>query len=73
MESFKFLATMGMRRLELVDLNWEHIDFGTNAVRVMRKRSKERLLPLHASVTPLFISYRNRCVLISFILVSLFF
>jgi site-specific recombinase XerD len=56
---FKFLATTGMRRQELVDLNWEHIDFGTNTVRVMGKRNKERLLPLHSSVIPLFISYRK--------------
>lgn len=56
---FKFLATTGMRRQELVDLNWEHIDFGTNTVRVMGKRSKERLLPLHVSVIPLFISYQK--------------
>lgn len=50
---FKLLATTGMRRQELVDLTWEQIDFDTNTVRVIGKRRKERLLPLHDIVVPL--------------------
>ena len=44
---FKFLATSGMRRQELVDLTWQQIDLNNQTVRVFGKGKKERLLPLH--------------------------
>ncbi|API94386.1 tyrosine-type recombinase/integrase [Virgibacillus pantothenticus] len=56
---FKLLATTGMRRQELVDLTWEQIDFDTNTIRVIGKRRKERLLPLHDIVVPLLIAYKK--------------
>jgi site-specific recombinase XerD len=56
---FKLLATTGMRRQELVDLNWEHFDFKGKTVRVHGKGSKERIIPLHDEVLPLFDRYQQ--------------
>jgi site-specific recombinase XerD len=53
------LATTGLRRQELVDLNWEQVDMENQTVRVMGKGNKERLLPLHPMVLPLFHTYRE--------------
>jgi site-specific recombinase XerD len=57
---FKLLATTGMRRQELVDLNWEQLDLENHTIRIFGKGKKERLLPLHPMVIPLFESYRER-------------
>ncbi|MFB4165324.1 tyrosine-type recombinase/integrase [Alteribacillus sp. JSM 102045] len=51
---FKLLATTGMRRQELVDLKWEQVNLENNTIRVEGKGKKERLLPLHPIVIPLF-------------------
>lgn len=56
---FKLLATTGMRRQELVDVNWEHVNLSNHTIRVQGKGKKERLLPLHPIVIPLFMDYRN--------------
>jgi site-specific recombinase XerD len=56
---FKLLATSGMRRQEIVDLKWEQIDLTGNVIRVHGKGNKERLLPLHDIVLPLFQQYRQ--------------
>ncbi|MGC5328178.1 tyrosine-type recombinase/integrase [Brevibacillus sp. SYSU BS000544] len=55
----KLLATTGMRRQELVDLCWMQLDFDWNTIRVHGKGNKERLVPLHPMVLPLFVSYRQ--------------
>lgn len=55
---FKLLATSGMRRQELVDLTWQQVDLENNVIRIFGKGKKERLLPLHPIVIPLFHDYR---------------
>ncbi|MFB4164236.1 tyrosine-type recombinase/integrase [Alteribacillus sp. JSM 102045] len=57
---FKCLATSGMRRQELVDLKWEHIDLNNETILIRGKGNKERLLPLHQMVIPLFHQYRKQ-------------
>ena len=56
---FKLLATSGMRRREIVDLTWEQIHLRSQTVRVFGKGKKERLLPLHPIVVPLFFEYKK--------------
>lgn len=56
---FKLLATTGMRRSEIVSLNWEQLDFENNTILIHGKGNKERLLPLHSIVIPLFHKYKN--------------
>jgi site-specific recombinase XerD len=56
---FKLLATTGMRRSELVVLTWDKLDLESNTVLIRGKGNKERLLPLHAMVIPLFHKYRE--------------
>jgi site-specific recombinase XerD len=56
---FTLLATTGFRRQELVDLNWGHLDLENQTVRVLGKGNKERLLPFHPIVLPLFHTYRE--------------
>ncbi|PGZ89901.1 integrase [Bacillus sp. AFS029533] len=51
---FKLLATTGMRRSELVRLTWEQLDFENNTILIHGKGNKERLLPLHLFIIPLF-------------------
>lgn len=55
---FKLLATTGMRRQEIIDLTWQQLDLSSNTIRVKGKGRKERLLPLHPIVLPLFPRYR---------------
>jgi integrase len=43
-----------MRRKELVDLIWEQIDLDNSTILVRGKGKKERVLPLHPIVLPLF-------------------
>ncbi|OAH57683.1 integrase [Domibacillus aminovorans] len=56
---FKLLATTGMRRQELVDLIWEKIDLVNQTILVRGKGKKERLLPPHPIVLPLFQEYKK--------------
>jgi integrase/recombinase XerD len=56
---FKLLATTGMRRQELVDLTWEQINLSNNTILVRGKGKKERLLPLHPMLIPLFHQYKE--------------
>ncbi|QQK76167.1 tyrosine-type recombinase/integrase [Salicibibacter cibarius] len=55
---FKLMATTGMRRQELVDLKWKQLDLDVNTILVIGKRKKERILPLHPIVVPLFNEYK---------------
>jgi site-specific recombinase XerD len=56
---FKLMATTGMRRQEVVDLTWGQLDFELNTIRIFGKGRKERLLPLHPIVLPLFARYKE--------------
>ncbi|MEM1504392.1 tyrosine-type recombinase/integrase [Domibacillus sp. 8LH] len=56
---FKLLATSGMRRQELVDLTWEQVNLDNQTIRVFGKGKKERLLPMHMMVVPLFHRYKE--------------
>ncbi|MFF2288808.1 tyrosine-type recombinase/integrase [Peribacillus butanolivorans] len=56
---FKLLATTGMRRQELVDLTWEQVNLDNQTILVRGKGKKERLLPLHPIVLPLFQDYQE--------------
>ncbi|WP_235179083.1 tyrosine-type recombinase/integrase [Bacillus cihuensis] len=55
----KLLATTGMRRQELVDLTWEQINLNNQTILIRGKGKKERLLPLHPIVLPLFHIYKE--------------
>lgn len=57
---FKLLGTTGMRRQELVDLKWQQVDLNNQTILVKGKGKKERLLPLHPIVVPLFDQYKER-------------
>lgn len=56
---FKLLATTGMRRQVLVDLTWEQVNLENQTILVQGKGRKERLLPLHPIVLPLFQDYKE--------------
>ncbi|MFF2456883.1 tyrosine-type recombinase/integrase [Peribacillus simplex] len=56
---FKLLATTGMRRQELVDLTWEQVNLENQTILVRGKGRKERLLPLHPIVLPIFQDYQE--------------
>lgn len=51
------MATSGLRRSEVVNLNWDHIDFYSKTILVKGKGNKERLLPLHPITISLFEAY----------------
>ncbi|WP_046173356.1 tyrosine-type recombinase/integrase [Domibacillus indicus] len=55
----KLLATTGMRRQELLDLTWQQVDLSNQTILVLGKGKKERLLPIHPTVTPLFCAYKK--------------
>ncbi len=55
---FKLIATTGMRRQELVDLTWNSFDFDANTIRIIGKREKERILPLHDIMIPLLKAFK---------------
>ncbi len=38
--------TTGIRRTELINLKVQHIDFGSNTIKVLGKRNKERIIPI---------------------------
>lgn len=48
-----------MRRQELVDLTWEQVNLESQTILVRGKGRKERLLPLHPIVLPLFQDYKE--------------
>ncbi|MFE4706126.1 tyrosine-type recombinase/integrase [Peribacillus simplex] len=56
---FKLPATTGMRRQELVDLIWVQVNLENQKILVRGKGIKERLLPLHPIVLPLFQDYKE--------------
>ncbi len=53
----------GMRRQEIIDLPFEKVDLGQNLMRVVGKRKKERLIPVHAHLATIlqsFVKVRNQ-------------
>lgn len=56
---FKLIATTGMRRSELVALCWQDANFDNQTLIINGKGKKQRLLPLHPLVLPLFEIYRE--------------
>lgn len=48
-----------LRRQELVDLTWEQVNLDNQTIRVFGKGKKERLLPMHMIVVPLFHQYKE--------------
>lgn len=53
------LYTMGLRRSELVSLQWKDFNSSERTMLVFGKRKKERLVPLTLEVTALLESYRK--------------
>lgn len=49
--------TTGMRRAELIGIKTNDVDLKNNLIKVLGKRNKERLLPIHNSLMPLIDSY----------------
>jgi integrase/recombinase XerC len=49
--------TTGIRRAELIGLMTKDVDIDTGLIKVLGKRNKERLIPLHDSLLPLIDSY----------------
>ncbi|MDO1501231.1 tyrosine-type recombinase/integrase [Winogradskyella maritima] len=61
-----FYAT-GIRRIELVDLKLNAIDYGNNTLKVLGKRNKERFIPLIDTVMQTlkaYLNHRNRLEII---------
>ncbi|MCC7302196.1 MAG: tyrosine-type recombinase/integrase [Bacteroidia bacterium] len=53
----EFFYATGVRRAELIDLKLKDIDLRRRVAKVMGKRSKERLVPLHESLVKTLQSY----------------
>ncbi|WP_445382724.1 tyrosine-type recombinase/integrase [Robiginitalea sp. IMCC43444] len=53
----ELLYTSGMRRAELIGLKISDLDLSEGTVRVLGKRSKERIIPLAPSILPLIREY----------------
>ncbi|WP_430909362.1 tyrosine-type recombinase/integrase [Maribacter sp. 2-571] len=51
------LYTTGIRRAELIALEFKDVDLGEKTIRVLGKRNKERIVPLLDSTVPLFFEY----------------
>ncbi len=61
----ELLYSTGMRRIELVNLKESDINFRNQTVKVLGKRNKERLIPLHPEMVLLikeYIEQRNKSV-----------
>lgn len=53
----ELLYTTGIRRAELINLKIKDVDTGGRTMKVLGKRSKERIVPLLPSVVKLFLRY----------------
>jgi integrase/recombinase XerC len=53
------LYTTGMRLSELIGLKWTDVDFARNSLRVLGKRNKVRILPLHPELSDLLKVYQS--------------
>ncbi|HRN92151.1 MAG TPA: tyrosine-type recombinase/integrase [Ferruginibacter sp.] len=55
----KILYATGIRRSELLNLKEQHIDFSNQTIKVLGKGSKERLIPVSATLLALLQEYRE--------------
>jgi integrase/recombinase XerC len=55
----EFLYGTGARLAELLSLEWGGIDFSGNQIRVIGKRNKERIIPMHAELAQTLKIYKN--------------
>ncbi|HCF64398.1 MAG TPA: integrase, partial [Chitinophagaceae bacterium] len=55
----QILYATGIRRSELLNLKEQHIDFSNQTIKVLGKGSKERLIPVSASLLALLREYRE--------------
>ncbi len=53
----EFFYTTGIRRAELIGLKTSDLNLNGNLIKVLGKRKKERLIPIHSSLLPLIDSY----------------
>ncbi len=53
----EFFYTTGMRRAELIGIKTLDVDINNQLIKVLGKRNKERLLPIHGSLLSLIDSY----------------
>ncbi len=56
----ELLYTTGMRRAEMVNLKLADVDLNRNTIKVLGKRSKERILPLLQTTKLLYVAYLNK-------------
>lgn len=56
----ELLYSTGMRRIELVNLKESDINFRNNTIKVLGKRSKERLIPITPEIESLIKEYLER-------------
>ena len=54
------LAALGLRRVELVRIRMEHIDFSDWTITISGKGNKERLLQIPAAIRPRLLTYLDR-------------
>lgn len=54
----ELLYGTGMRLSELISLTWDSVNLHSKTVRVMGKRSKERIIPLHDTLIEILNQYR---------------
>lgn len=53
-------AMTGLRRMELINLNWEDVDFGQKTIKVtMGKGKKQRILPMPETLYQDLLAYMN--------------
>lgn len=55
----QMLYETGIRRAELINLNFSNIDFEQKQVKVLGKRNKERIIPLRESLLKSIISFKK--------------
>ncbi|MCH6232688.1 tyrosine-type recombinase/integrase [Cognataquiflexum rubidum] len=55
----EFLYLTGVRLSELLELRWKDIDLAGEAVKVLGKRKKERIIPITAGLKKNIVSYRK--------------
>lgn len=53
----EILYGTGIRLAELLHIQWKHIDFSYKNIKILGKRNKERLIPVHESLITLIKKY----------------
>lgn len=52
------MAYAGLRRSELLGLDWDDIDLARRSLRVRKaKGGRQRTIPIHPALAPLFVEY----------------